>query len=130
LGFKVQTFVSNSLYEVEEVSSDNCAAVNLEVWRTEEEIDEYYVDRLGLAVESFIGYVGREGIYTQSPELDFGGLNGGGPSVVLGDFLPDGSFGVEELEQYFPGGAPGYGCNESAAQWSISKCVMGRWCVL
>jgi len=114
---------------MEEVASDTCAAINLEVWYTEQDVTDHYVNKLGLAVESYIGYVGREGLYTQSYGLGLGGKDGEDSAFVLEGFLPDGSFGVEELEQSFPGGAPDYGCNETAAQWNVSECVMGRWYV-
>ena len=131
LGIEVQTFVTNSLYEMEEAASDTCAAVNLEVWYTEEDVTDYYVKKLGLAVESFIGYVGRDGLYTQNYVFGFGG-QGTAQDLASshGNFLPDGTFGVDELNQSFPGGAPDYGCNKTKAQWNLSECVQGRWCVV
>ena len=81
-------------------------------------------------MESFVGYIGREGLYISSSSQGLlEGLRTGGKYSGDGteDFLPDGTFGVEELAEIFPDSAPSYGCNETTAQWSVSDCTQGRW---
>ena len=131
LGFRVQTFVTSSLYEIQEAAFDTCAAVNLEVWYTENDVTDYFVNKRVSVVESFIGYVGREGLFTQNYVFGFGGLGTREDSAsALGSFLPDGSFGKDELKRFFPANAaPDYGCNKTSAMWNKSECVQGRWCV-
>ncbi len=123
--YRVHTVVTSAQWEIEEAASDDCAAINLEVWYTEKNINDHYITNLGSVVESLIGYVGRDGLFTQSYGIDFDGSG----ALEMDGFLPDGSFGLNELEESFPGGAPGYGCNETEAQWNVSKCVQGRWYV-
>ena len=143
LGYdQTQVFTSqNGLFD--EVASEKCKAINLEVWGVElGKTAASARDTKNAIIASGMGIVATEGLYVpqyvsfvsahyealqrNTPQT----LDDGVAVMSTNDqFPPDGSITPANLSKWHPGSME-FGCSEKSradAGWEGSKCTQGRW---
>ena len=140
LGYnETQVFTSSHNHVYDEVASQHCKAINLEVWQVEDSANE---SKMADVLLQELGFIGVEGLYVphyasfisahhEALQQNVPQVTENGEIVYTLDlFPPDGSITPANLSKWYPDSLVEYGCSEESRMkggWTASTCVEGRW---